>query len=710
MEIKKDILWRVYLCFIGIGVLSAFILGKAIIIQKVQGDHWRSMGDSMHQKIVEIDADRGTIFSEDGQMLSTSLPQFDIYMDFKADGLRDKGGKVYKTYIDSFATAMADYFKDKSAKEYRAEFDKAYAKGSRYYSLKKKISFADYKAIRDFPLVKLGKNKSGIIVEQGSKRIAPFGLLANRTIGLSREYMNSDGKVKKMNVGLEMSYDSLLNGRSGQRLVRYVAGGAVPVQGYEIEPEDGRDIYTTLDVNMQDIAENALLGMLQSSKAQYGTAIVMETKTGKIKAIANLGRRGDDTTYWENDNYALRVTEPGSTIKIVSFLAALDDGSVKPGDLFEVGSTGRMIVGPRPITDAHRMPKPVLSIEECIAHSSNVGMGRVALKAFGNNPEEFKKYLDKYHLTTKSPIDLSSVPRPYVAPLEKNKGGQMNLVTMAFGYALNVSPMQLLTLYNAIGNDGVMVRPYLVNSIRDKGVVVKEMQPTVLENSICKPTTLEAAKAALELVVTDGSGKNVFKDLPFQVAGKTGTAQVADKGIGYSHRVYQASFAGYFPADNPQYSCIVVVRTRAGSGLYYGGQLAAPVFKEIATRIYSMYVDRKTPKLYEGAVDSTHYFYAGSSNAIKNVLSYLNMPFVDSIQQHNWASMYANNYKRILKTNVVKDDLVPNVKGMGLRDAIRLLEDMGLQVKARGSGKVTVQSIQPGMPFKKGQAIVLNLA
>ena len=710
MEIKKDILWRVYLCFIGIGVLSAFILGKAIIIQKVQGDHWRSMGDSMHQKIVEIDADRGTIFSEDGQMLSTSLPQFDIYMDFKADGLRDKGGKVYKTYIDSFATAMADYFKDKSAKEYRAEFDKAYAKGSRYYSLKKKISFADYKAIRDFPLVKLGKNKSGIIVEQGSKRIAPFGLLANRTIGLSREYMNSDGKVKKMNVGLEMSYDSLLNGRSGQRLVRYVAGGAVPVQGYEIEPEDGRDIYTTLDVNMQDIAENALLGMLQSSKAQYGTAIVMETKTGKIKAIANLGRRGDDTTYWENDNYALRVTEPGSTIKIVSFLAALDDGSVKPGDLFEVGSTGRMIVGPRPITDAHRMPKPVLSIEECIAHSSNVGMGRVALKAFGNNPEEFKKYLDKYHLTTKSPIDLSSVPRPYVAPLEKNKGGQMNLVTMAFGYALYVSPMQLLTLYNAIGNDGVMVRPYLVNSIRDKGVVVKEMQPTVLENSICKPTTLEAAKAALELVVTDGSGKNVFKDLPFQVAGKTGTAQVADKGIGYSHRVYQASFAGYFPADNPQYSCIVVVRTRAGSGLYYGGQLAAPVFKEIATRIYSMYVDRKTPKLYEGAVDSTHYFYAGSSNAIKNVLSYLNMPFVDSIQQHNWASMYANNYKRILKTNVVKDDLVPNVKGMGLRDAIRLLEDMGLQVKARGSGKVTVQSIQPGMPFKKGQAIVLNLA
>jgi cell division protein FtsI (penicillin-binding protein 3) len=710
MEVKKDILWRVYLCFIGIVVLSVMVLGKAVVIQKLQGEHWRSMSDSMHQKIVEINADRGTIFSEDGQMLSTSLPQFDIYMDFKADGLRDKGGKVYNTYIDSFAIAMAGYFKDKTAKEYRAEFDKAYAKGNRYYSLKKKISFEDYKALREFPLISLGKNKSGIVVEQTSKRIAPFGLLANRTIGLSREYVNSDGKVKKMNVGLEMSYDSLLNGRSGQRLVRYASGGAVPVQGFEVEPEDGKDIYTTLDINMQDVAETALLRMLQSIHAEYGTAIVMETKTGKIKAIANLGRNGQDTTYWENDNYALRVTEPGSTIKIVSFLASLDKGNVKPGDLFEVGSTGRMQVGPRPITDAHRMPKPVLSIEECIAHSSNVGMGRVALKAFGKEPTEFKEYLDKYHLTKKSPIDLSAIPRPSVAPLEASHGGVMNLVTMAFGYAIQVSPMQLLTLYNAIGNNGVMMSPYLVNSIRNNGVVIKQTQPTVLEQQICKPATLEAAKRALELVITEGSGKGVFKDMPFMVAGKTGTAQVADRGIGYANRIYQASFAGYFPANNPQYSCIVVIRTKAGSGLYYGGQLAAPVFREIATKIYSMYVDRKTPKMYEGAADSTSYFYAGSSTGIKNVLGFLDMRYVDSLQQNSWATMYATNYKRILQTNVVKDNLMPNVRGMGLRDAIKLLEDMGLRVNARGSGKVAVQSIQPGAPFRKGQAIVLSLA
>ncbi len=698
-----------YLCFIGIVVLAVLVMGKATIIQRVQGEHWRSMSDSMHQKIVELKAERGTIFSEDGQMLSTSLPQFDIYMDFMADGLREKDGKIYKQYIDSFALRMADYYGDKSAKEYRKEFDNAYKKGSRYYSLKKKISFEDYKALREFPLIKLGKNKSGIIVEETSKRIAPFGLLANRTIGLSREYVNSDGKMKKMNVGLEMSYDSLLDGQNGKRVVRFIRGGAVPVEGFQVEPENGKDIYTTIDVNIQDVTEMALLKMVQQVQAQYGTAIVMETKTGKIKAIANLGRTAKDTAYWERDNYALRVTEPGSTIKLVTFLAALDKGTSKSGDLFDVGGSGRMQVGPRIITDAHVMNPTVMTVEQLIAHSSNVGLGKMALKGFGSQPTEFKEYLEKYHLNTKSTIDLASVPNPRIAPLAKDHGGLMNLLTMSFGYALQVSPMQMLTLYNAIANNGVMVSPYLVNSVKNKGVLVKQMHPRILEEEICKPATLEAAKKALKLTITEGSGKKVFKDMPFMVAGKTGTARIADEGISYGHGIYQASFVGYFPEENPQYSCIVLLRTRAGSGLYYGGQLAAPVFREIATKVYSMYVDRKTPKGYEGTVDSTSYFYAGSANAIKNVMSMLNIPFVDSIQQSQWVNMYAKNYKPVLKNNLVKDKLMPNVRGMGLRDAIRLLEPMGLRVTVSGNGKVAGQSIAAGSPFAKGQVVTLSL-
>ncbi|MGJ7033935.1 penicillin-binding protein [Niabella hirudinis] len=710
MEIKKDILWRVYLCFIGIVLLCVLVLGRATVIQQVQGDHWRSMGDSMHQKIVEINADRGTIFSEDGQMLSTSLPQFDIYMDFMAEGLRQKNGKVYKEYIDSFATAMAGYFKDKTAKQYRKEFDEAYKKGSRYYALKKKISFEDYKALRDFPLIRLGKNKSGIVVEESSRRIAPFGLLANRTIGLSREYVNSNGKVKKMNVGLEMSYDSLLNGQNGQRVVRYISGGAVPVEGFQVEPENGKDIYTTLDVNMQDITETALLRMLQSTHAEYGTAIVMETKTGKIKAIANLGRNLRDTTYWENDNYALRVTEPGSTIKMVTLLAALDKGTSKPNDLVEVGMAGRMQVGPRMVTDAERSPKPVLTIEECVAHSSNVGMAKVALKAFGSNPSEFGDYLKKYHMTQRSPVDLAHLPRPQMAPLAKNNGGLMNMLTMSFGYALNVSPLQTLTLYNAVANGGKMMRPYLVSSVRNQGVVIEDIQPRVMEESIARPGTLKAARESLEMAITEGTGKIPFKDMPFKVAGKTGTAHVSDGAIKYGNNVYQASFVGYFPADRPQYSCIVVVRTSPGAALHYGGQIGAPVFREIATKIYSMYVERKTPKSYEGAKDSTNYFYAGSAKAIKNVLGILNVPFVDSLETSHWATVYAKKFKPVITGNAVRSNVMPSVKGMGLRDAIRLLEQMGLRVKIHGNGKVQGQSIAPGSSFAKGQAVILNLA
>lgn len=708
MEIKKDILWRVYLSFIGVVVLSVLILGKAAVIQQFQGEHWRSMGDSMHQKIVEINADRGTIFSEDGQMLSTSIPQFDVYMDFMADGLRAKNGRIYKRYIDSFAIALSGYFGDKTVKEYKEAFEKAYSKGDRYFLIKKKLSFEDYKNLRSFPLVKLGKNKSGIIVEQTSKRIAPFGLLANRTIGLSREYVNSDGRVKKMNVGLEMSYDSLLNGQNGQRLVRYISGGAVPVEGSQVEPENGRDIYTTLDVNMQDITENALLKMVVQTECQYGTAIVMETKTGKIKAIANLGRNPDGT-YWENDNYALRVTEPGSTIKLVTFLAALDKGTSKPNDLVEVGGSGRMQVGPRIITDAHVMPKPVMTIEECIAHSSNVGMGKVALKGFGKDPEEYKEYLKKYHLDTKSTIDLSHIPTPRVAPLSKDNGGLMNLLTMSFGYAIQVSPLQTLTLYNAVANNGVMVSPYLVSSIRNNGVLVKQMQPRVIEEKICKEATLAAARESLELTITEGSGKKVFANMPFKMAGKTGTAHVADGSTKYGSGIYQASFVGYFPANNPQYSCIVLTRTKAGSGLYYGGQLAAPVFREIATKIYSMYVDRKTPKSYEGAVDSSTYFYAGNTTSIKNIYSGLGINYIDSVNNRPWATVYANNYKPVLGSAVIRENVMPNVKGMGLRDAISLLEKMGLKVHINGSGKVATQSIGAGAAFAKGQAVVLGL-
>jgi cell division protein FtsI (penicillin-binding protein 3) len=407
LDVKRDILWRVYISFIGIILLSLLVLGRAFYIQRFQGKYCRSMSDSLHQRFIPLTAERGTIFSEDGQMLSTSIPTFDIYIDFNADGLREKKGKRFYDNVDSFAISLAGYFGDKSAAKYKKELQLAYKNDERYYPLKKKLTFEDYKAFRDFPLARSGRNKSGVIVDINTKRLTPYKLLANRTIGLSREFVASNGKAKKQNVGLERSYDTVLNGHDGQKLVRYIAGGtAIPVEGSETDPVNGKDVFTTLDVTMQDIAETALMKMMLQCEGPYGTAIVMETSTGKIKAMANLGRQKDGT-YWEDDNYALRATEPGSTIKLATLLSVLEKGTSTLNDMVEIGGEGRAQVGNKMVTDAERSPKAVLTVQECFAHSSNIGMSKLALKAFSKKPAELKEYLHRFHLDVRSPWPMS---------------------------------------------------------------------------------------------------------------------------------------------------------------------------------------------------------------------------------------------------------------------------------------------------------------
>lgn len=715
LKVRQDILWRVSICFLGIAVLSLAVLGKAVYIQQVEGSYWRSMSDSLHQRIEEIDAGRGTIYSEDGQMLSTSLPTFDIYIDFMADGLREKNGRRFYEHLDSFSLSLAHFFGDKSAARYKTELLKAYKNKERYYLLKKKLLFEDFKVFREIPFVRMGRNKSGIIVEENSKRLMPFKNLANRTVGLSREYVASNGKIKKQNVGLEKSYDSLLNGQKGHRLVRFIAGGvAVPVDGYQVEPENGKDIITTLNVNIQDITASALMKMLQQSQAQYGTAIVMETKTGKIRAIANLGRQKDGS-YWEDDNYALRVTEPGSTMKLVTLLSVLEEKSSAITDYVEVGSTGQMNVGPRMVNDAERSPKPVLTVKECFAHSSNVGMSKLAYKAFGNNPKKFKEYLHRYYLDERPPIDLSDAPAPRLASFEKNAGGIMNMITMSFGYALQVSPLHTLMLYNAIANKGKMMKPYLVNRIERDGLPYREFQPVILQENICSPATLEAARQSMEAVITEGTGRSAFKGMPFAVAGKTGTAHVADGHIKYNDRVYQASFVGYFPAYDPQFTCIVVIRTKPHAAQHYGGQLAAPVFREIATKLYAMYVEKKEAPQYELKKDSIAYYYVGYTPDVKKIFNTLKIGYTDSAKQEQWSMVYGGS---ISKTNwqppVIKDKTfvagqMPDVRGMGLKDAVYLLEIQGLKVQVRGKGKVVNQSVRAGSTLEKGTTVIVDL-
>jgi cell division protein FtsI (penicillin-binding protein 3) len=651
---------------------------------------------------VETDAERGTIYSEDGQMLSTSIPFFNIYMDFGAEGLRDKSGKRFKENLDSFSIGLAKFFGDKTVSEYKKELKQAYRQKNRYYLLKKGLSFEQYKTFRELPLVRLGRNKSGVITEVKSKRLNPYGILAKRTIGLARE--------NAQNVGLERTYDTLLKGVTGKRLVRFIAGGAaVPVEGYEIEPENGKDIITTIDVSIQDIVENSLMKMMVQSESQFGTCIVMETKTGKIKAIANLGK-AQENTYDENLNFALQTNEPGSTIKLATLLAVLDAGAARINDLVEVGTAGSAYVGVRNINDAERSPKSILTVKECFAHSSNVGMSKLAYKAFAGNPDAFKKYLHRFHLDEKVNVGLMGEENPLLPRWKKNKEGLHAMLTMSFGYAIEVSPFHTLMLYNAVANNGRMVRPYLVNSIKNNGIEVKGFATETIDELICKPDVIAAAQKSMEAVVTEGTAKTVFADVPFAVAGKTGTAHVAGGKVKYHDGVYQASFVGYFPANQPEYTCIVVIKTKPHAAQHYGGQLAAPVFKEVATKLYAMYVQRKnaTPAIL--VKDSSFYSYTGNNTEIKNILGEVKLQYTDSAPKAAWSVVHNQPTKPVLKpVAVTAKKQVPDTRNMTLKDALYVLESLDMKVVVKGRGRVVAQSIVPGTAVTKKQNITLLL-
>jgi len=682
-------------------------LGKAIYIQRFQGAYWRNLSDSIHQKYVELSADRGSIYSDDGNMLSTSVPYFDIYIDFGADGLREKDGKRFKQNLDSLSFCLAGLFKDQTASAYKKELLQGYRGNDRFFALQSNVSFEQYKMLRNFPLVRLGRNKSGFIVKINSKRLNPFGLLANRTIGLARE--------NSQNVGLERTYDTALKGQNGKQLVRYIAAGNyVPVEGYEIDPENGKDVVTNIDVNIQDLAENALQKTMVANQAEQGTCVVMEVATGKIKAMANLSHQHNGT-YWEDYNYALRATEPGSTIKMVTLLSVLGEGKITLGDMVNVGSEGKEYVGVRMVTDAERQPKPIETVKECFAHSSNVGMSKLAYQAFSSQPLRFMNYLHKFHFDTKTGIDLMGEERPVLPKIRGSNEGLHQMVTMSFGYAIEVTPLQTLMLYNAVANNGKMMKPYLVNRIVNNGITVREIGPQVVDDQIASPSNIKNAQECMLAVTQFGTGKIPFQNALYRVGGKTGTAHVAGRTssgvkIKYDDGIYQASFVGYFPFDQPQYSCIVVIRTKQHPAKHMGGEVAAPVFREIADKLYAAGLDHcaavdKTPL----RKDSSQFYYAGSTLDIKKVMETFHLSYNDSAANHDWSRLYGDNHETILNKEMINRLLMPDVKGMGLKDALFLLENMDITVMARGKGKVKAQSVQPGTVLNKNHNIILDL-
>ena len=706
MDVKKDILWRVYLSFLGIVILGLFVIGKAFYIQQVQGDFWTKMDNNLHLKYLPVQAERGTIYSEDGNMLSTSVPVFDVYVDFAAEGLRAKDGEKFKNNIDTLSICLSNLFNDKTAQDYQNEMKLAYKNKDRYYLLKKKISFVQYKELRDFPLVKLGKNKSGFIVIAKDKRINPYVLLANRTIGLSRD--------NAANVGLEQRYDSLLKGKTGQQLVRYMAGAYMPVDGGEVDPENGKDVISTLDTYIQDVTESALMRMMVGNNSLHGTAIVMETATGKIKAIANLGKQPDGS-YTEDLNYGIgKATEPGSIFKLATVMSLMEDKYVTMNSIVDCEGGKKNFYG-LTIRDSH-LGYGALTVKDAFERSSNVAFAKLADQYYHSQPSKFIDHLHRYRLDTLTGIDLTaSSGKPTIKKPTNRSWANTTIPYMAHGYEELVTPLHMLMLYNAVANNGKMMKPYLVSAIKQYGVKVKTMKPEVLVEKICSDETIAQLKECLLAVVEGEHGTaRKIKDSAYQIAGKTGTAVTALDNRGYNkgNKIYQASFIGYFPAGQPKYTVAVVIQNSRESKKIYGADVSGTVFKEISDRIYGSYLSTKK-YITENKPDSNLYNYFGLKSELSSIFTSLNLAYTDSGTSGYWRSAQIKNNSGILNTppvsNSTSGSVTPNVVGMGLKDAVYLLENMGLKVIATGRGRVMNQSLAVGTNFNKNQNIALIL-
>lgn len=691
-EKKKDILWRVYLVFGAFILFGLSIMGRIGHLQFAEGEYWKRKADSLTLQYRSIEPMRGNIYACDGSLLATSLPRYDVHMDVLASGLTKE---VFARDVDSLALCMSQLFKDKSKAEYKRILWQARRDGERFFLLKRNISHQEQKVLRTFPLLRLGKNKGGLVITQLSKREKPFRKLASRTIG----YRLDNSEVTP--VGIEGAFDNHLRGTKGQRLMQRMSGNVwKPVNNdNEIEPMDGADVITTIDLNIQDVAESALERQLIAQNADMGCAVLMEVATGHIKAIANL-KRQNDGSYSEEYNYAIaQATEPGSTFKLASLMAAMEDGYVELDDITQTYGGRMALAGGNWMRDSHEGLYGELPVKKAFAVSSNVGISSLIMKYYSRNPDAFMKRLRSMHVADSLHLQIPGFATSRLKDVHDKDWSKISLPFVSIGYETRITPLQILTFYNAVANNGKMVEPLIVKEIRSKGALVKRYTTRVIADSICSQTTIRKAHQLLEEVVKNGTAQSLSHS-QYTVAGKTGTAQIASAS-GYDKKNYQASFIGYFPADKPKYSCIVVVYA-PGNQIYYGGAVACPVFKDIADKVYALDIQMhdeltKTPDSLFAGMPKVK---AGLANPSTYTLTQLGLP--SNGLKTGWmdAAQQPVNHPQ---------EAVPNVVGMGLRDAMYLLESEGLMVKPQGFGTVIRQSMKPGQPIVKGQQIIIEL-
>lgn len=699
MSIKRDIVLRVRIAFLLTFLVAGAVIFRIAKVQYVEGDKWRSMGETLGMQVMNVKATRGNIYADDGSLLATSLPFYRLAIDpyLPSNGL-------YKNNIDSLCYLLSRYYGDLTPTQYKRKIDDARRKGRRYLTLnRQEIGYQDKKNMENWPLFREGRLKGGVIFEKVEKRFLPFSHLGIRTIG-------SVNANDRGTVGLEYSFNKQLAGVNGKGLYQKMAGGGWrPIyDGTERRPVDGYDIQTTINVDLQDVTESALLNELQKHDADYGVAIVMEVKTGEIKAISNLSRNSEGD-YYERYNYAVGSQgsrEPGSTFKLASMIALLEETDIKLSDTVDTGD-GELEFFDKTMRDHKPGGYGTLTVQEVFENSSNIGVAKLITRYFNDRPEKFINYLKRMNLH--KPLDFQMVGegKPYIKDPSDSTWSGVSLPWMSHGYELKMTPLQMLTLYNAVANNGKMVKPMIVKGVMKADHMVEEFDTEIINERIASKETLRKVKLMMEGVVERGTAKNINHS-HYKIAGKTGTAKKVKNGRYV--REYYTSFAGYFPAEAPRYSCIVVIDNPKGYQIY-GSDVSAPVFKEIADKIYSLELD-----MHEiGTEERTYvtgvfpYIKAGNRDELTMICNQLGISN-HAKAETDWVTTDVINDAVYWEGNPVKYEVVPDVRGMTLRDAIYVLENLGLEVEVKGRGRVATQSMTPGGRLTKGSTIKLKLS
>lgn len=687
INVKKSILWRVVFGMSVVGIFALWITVEMFKIQLVERDKWLSLSDSATIRHQDISPARGNIYSDDGSLLSTSMPIYDIHWDATV-----VNADTFRMQVNELAIELSRLFPDHTASYFLAMLKKAHTDKNRYKLIRRKVNYHEQKALQDFAIFRKGRYKGGILFELNTKRVKPAGELADRTIGYST--------IDNPGVGLERAYDQDLGGTKGQRLVQRISGGYRPMNDENlIEPQNGRDVHTSINIDFQEMAQRSLEKALQKHNAKSGCMVVMEVSTGKIKVMANLKRR-EDGTYGESYNYAVGNSyEPGSVWKVFSAMAAFEDRLIGVNDTLDIGNGERDYFG-KSMLDSDKGRYSKMSFKQAFALSSNVAFSSIIFDNYGNNPGKYIAHLRMLDLDKTSGTEILGEPEPFLNHPQNSTWSQLTLPWLAVGYENQHTPLQLLTAYNGIINDGIMIKPRIVNSVTDAGIVTKDNDKNVKKIRVCSKETSDKIKELTAAVFTEGTANGVVSDV-VTMGGKTGTAQIATRGAYQKTKKYNASFVGHFPADKPVYSIYVCV-TEPSNGQFYASQVAAPIFSEVAEQIFTISVKQEVKKVHKKTPSYTRGYFTD----FKQLNRVLGVKVDDEV---NSDIVQINAATGTVVGVLVRDGKMPNVKGLGAKDAVYVLELNGFKTKITGYGRVVEQSPKPGLAVQPNRTVYIRL-